>query len=310
MKTINKISNLCIVLVFFGLNSVFGQASKVYVGITGLNSMQQQYIKANNIKSAIIFYQVDVAPGDGRNLNSDLFTKRINEKIPDANATGVGIVDWEVHANEVFTNNDDPVEHQRMVNEFIKTIAIAKKMRPNVKWGFYGMPIRTFDAPSSKWTSANRSLTPLFKIVDVLAPSLYIYNSDPQVYSLVAPKVERGRGDHLATNLQETLQIAKTLNKEVYPFIWQRINSGNKEIALQLVPLNTFKNYVSTILNSNYQGKKVSGVIWWDSQSYFYQTRAKFGGLANEYKSVRNVDQYNLDIFKKYYNCIDGGNAY
>ncbi|MDC8105123.1 hypothetical protein ACNFU2_09465 [Chryseobacterium sp. PTM-20240506] len=290
---------ITIILLVFS-NRMYGQQPKLYIGMTGLNQLQETYIKQNGLEKAIIFYQKDVTT-DGSNLDVELFTKNINDKTS-AGSTGIAVIDWEGPAIKAISGSDDKSANLA-IQQFVKAVETAKKLRPNLKWGFYGLPVRTFKGNSSGWKDVNARLAPVFNAVDIIAPSLYMYNANPRVYNARSPILEVGSGDYLYTNLDYALEVGKKYNKDVYPFIWQKRNSGNSNMAMSLIPIDIFKNYYKMITSRVSSGKKVSGVIWWDSQKYFYLNRQKYPALQKEYSNVKDVEQYDLDVFKTYYNA-------
>jgi hypothetical protein len=301
IKYLRKTSLLITLLLLAFSGTLYCQEQpKLYIGMSGLNPMQEDYIKQNGLEKAIIFYQKEVT-SDGINLDTELFTKSITEKTS-AESTGIAIVDWEGPAIKAISGSNDK-DANVAIQQFVKTIQTAKKLRPNLKWGFYGLPVRTFKGNSTNWNDVNARLNPIFTAVDIIAPSLYMYNANPRVYNARSPILELGSGDYLYVNLDYALEMAKKYNKEVYPFIWQKRNSGNANMAMSLIPLDIFKNYYKMITSRVSSGKKVSGVIWWDSQKYFYLNRKKYPALQKEYSEVKNVDQYDLDVFKQYYNA-------
>ena len=295
-----------IIFIFFSLyisNLHAQQVPKLYIGITGLNKEQKEFFSANKISFAYIFYQPEISTADGDSLNKDLFAKKINEKIPNTYQTGIAVLDWE--SPKIFKENSDSNSYLNITNEFIKCIKLAKKLRPNIKWAFYGLPIRTFNGINQKWLDANNNLLELLKYADFLAPSLYlynpkyIYNSNAFRDHIYSEKNKKATDDYLLENLNEALKIGQSLNKEVYPFIWHRMGG-----SLSLAPLGIFKHYVQIILSDTFSGKRVAGIIWWDGQEYYYLNRKRYPALLQEYKNVENVNDYNYKLLKKYYISI------
>ncbi|ASK30377.1 hypothetical protein CEY12_09745 [Chryseobacterium sp. T16E-39] len=273
---------------------------KLYIGMSGLNPQQEAYIKDNGLEKAIIFYQKEVTT-DGSNLDVDMFTKNIMEKTS-ADNTGIAIIDWEGPAMKAISGSNDS-DAEAAIQQFVKAVGTAKKLRPNLKWGFYGLPVRTFKGSNNDWKNINARLSPIFTAVDIIAPSLYMYNVNPRVYNARSPILELGSGDYIYVNLDYALEMGKKYNKEVYPFIWQKRNSGNSNMAMSLIPVDIFKNYYKMIASRVSSGKRVNGIIWWDSQKYFYLNRKKYPALQKEYSDVKDVDQYDLNTFKTYYNA-------
>lgn len=297
-KTQKNTLLLCLGLMLMSIAS-FGQTEpKLYIAIAGLNPSQEEYIKQEKLSQINIFYQKEVTK-DGLNLDVRMFKEYI-EKRTTINSKGIAIIDWEGLAFKALSGSSDE-KAEIIIQQFIKAIKIAKQLRPNLKWGFYGLPVRTFNGNNANWRKINARLLPIFMEVDIIAPSLYIYNASPKVYNVKFPVTERGSGDHLYVNLDYALKLAEQYNKEVYPFIWHKRNSGKSNEALSLIPIDIFKNYYKMIISRISSGRKVNGVIWWDSQKYYYLNRKKYPALEKEYQGVGNVEKYDYDVFKKYY---------
>ncbi|WP_018629367.1 hypothetical protein [Niabella aurantiaca] len=278
---------------------IFGQQQpKLYIGMAGLNDLQETYIRQNNLEKAVIFYQKEVTT-DGINVNPSLFRKNIERKTS-SKSQGIAIIDWEGPAFKALSGSNTKQASQ-FIEEFIKTLELAKRLRPNLQWGFYGLPLRTFDGSNGNWKQINTRLTPIIKESDIITPSLYMYNVNSRVYNINYPQIERGRGDYLYLNLDYALDLAQKFNKKVYPFIWHKQNSGNNKMALSLIPVDIFKNYYKMITTHTSNGKKVNGVIWWDNSNYYYLNRNRYPAVQKQYQNIRNVRQYDLDVLKKYH---------
>jgi len=302
MKCLKKFVFLVLFLqVFFSFDVLSQTKTPVYIGMAGLNNLQERYIQQNSLKKIFVFYQKDVSK-NGMTLDSDLFQKNILNRVS-SGQKGIAIIDWEGLAFDALTSSDER-KASAVVSEFIKALELAKQLRPNLQWGFYGLPIRTFKGDNRNWRNINTRLAPIFRRSDIIAPSLYMYNSNPKVYNLNSPQAEKGAGDYLYLNLDYALELGSTYNKDVYPFIWHKRNSGDRQEALSLIPIDTFGTYVKMINSRSAFGKKIKGVIWWDNAKYYYLNRNKYPVVLKEYSNVKNVEQYNLDIFKKYYNAI------
>jgi len=159
-------------------------------------------------------------------------------------------------------------------------LKMAKALRPNVKWGFYAIPFTTY---YKRETIKNNiaKIEQLLLQCDVFFPSLYTPYKEGTI--------SKGDNEAFATdNVLAALVAAKRMNKPVLPFVWHRYHVSNKAIGLQLIPNDEFKRYLNTILSVNYNGYKVAGLVWWGSDTYFYNIKSK--ALVNEMSTSGHPD--------------------
>lgn len=292
-----KVLQLIIVfgLVAFSIPEIQAQ-KKVFVAISGLNDLQQEFIKEqDNAELAFMIYESELSEKGSMHLDTILLKKSIAKKIPNTVQTGIGILDWESPFKILKSGNVNR-QFVEIEKEFLLALKIAKRERPNIKWAFYGLPFRSFRDVSSRWRLNNERLRNILDASDFLAPSLYMYSG--RLYDKPGPYLERGASDRIADNLMFFLQLAKSLDKDIYPFIWHRS-------YLNLIPAYRFTNYIQLINSTKYLDKSITGLIWWDHQSYYYAIRESRVNLKKEYMNVDDVDNYHLEVFKKYFHAID-----
>jgi len=70
------------------------------------------------------------------------------------------------------------------------------------------------------------------------------------------------------------------------------------------IPLQSFRTYINDILETEVQGKKVSGIFWWQADIYYRKTEINNKNLQKEYMDVKNFEEYDVKLFKKYLNVI------
>jgi len=113
----------------------------------------------------------------------------------------------------------DSVRAQHIEN-FIVTAKIVRRVKPAVKFGFYGIAplciywpiIRQDKEALAEWRAANRALQPLADLVDFVLPSLYTAyddHADWRKYAIAS------------------LDEARQYRKPIYPFLWYEYFDGN-----------------------------------------------------------------------------------
>ncbi len=195
-----------------------------------------------------------------------------------------GLLDWESKDFEHLINCDtSDARFQVAMSKYLKLLAIAKAVQPDVKWGFYALPYRSYWKLDSI-ERINNKLIPLLKECDVLLPSLYSYYPNGTPFS--------HNEKYFKTNITESLRIGDSLNKPVLAFVWHRWHDSNKKVGMQLIPPDEFRQYLRWILDASYNTKKVDGIVWFGVEVYYYPSRqessnARFAESHRYYKVLR-----------------------
>lgn len=278
-------------LVSFTVNLAYGQIgkSKLYLAIDDYGEVAKAFLKKQGNKGVKVILGDKIYPdkpdlNQERYVNSDTIAKYIVKAFPDKNAKGIGVLDWEGRSFDILIlfPSDSPV-YQFVLKEFLKALKIAKELRPNVSWGYYGIPFKKDNFKSvSEWNIANDKIAPLLESCDVFCPNLYLYSPNNLDVSI---------------DVKKSVGLAIKYNKKVFPFIWQRYNGiENGECRFDVMQKKDFvDNYVVTILKTKFKNKKVNGVIWWSFDTYFY--------LHNEEAFLKEAVDFKSFI-KKYDNTI------
>ena len=78
-------------------------------------------------------------------------------KIP-AQSKGLGMIDWEGEIEKRFLGDTSSAAFKKTLADHITIVQIAKRVRPNLKWGFYGYPISNYWSRDSAWRQGNNKL--------------------------------------------------------------------------------------------------------------------------------------------------------
>ncbi len=270
---------------------------QLYICMMDLGEKSQEFVKKNHLQQAVLFDGRYIDPNKISTLDKKTFAAAIQEKFPVNSATGVGVLDLEGVVLEGLNKSSDSFAFKKAINMFIQTIQFAKSLRPNVKWGFYSLPFTSYWHRDEKLSLLNEQIRPLLLQCDILFPSFYIYYKDGSV-SVNDNEL------YASQNVRQILSIAQRLNKPVMPFIWHRYHDSNRTIGLQLIPIADFVKYVNKLITTSYYGKKISGLVWWGADAYYY--RIKSQALVNEMNGVKNSDfnAHHDSIIMNYGNAI------
>lgn len=160
----------------------------------------------------------------------------------------IDIEHWDVHSlNEEVANKN--------IEKYIKVITIFKKIRPELKFGFYGvLPNRDYWIPISndlkkkeEWNLINSRLKKLAVYVDIICPSLYTFYENIEDWNIYA---------------RENINKAREYNKPIYAFIWPQFHDSNKELGSKYIDKEFWENQLNTL-------KDIEGIIIWGGWNPF-----------------------------------------
>lgn len=171
--------------------------------------------------------------------------KKVAESLPKSSIPYIiDIERWNVHGS-------DDEEANKNIDKYILVISTMKKVRPDLKFGYYGvLPNRDYwsilsNDPRKVYERRhiNDRLKRLVPYVDVVCPSLYTFYNDSEAWKKYA---------------SEIIRQAKEYGKPVYPFLWPQYHQGgDKALKFQFIDSKFWKMQLSLV----YQG--TDGVIIW-----------------------------------------------
>lgn len=281
-----------LIILFLGVFYTFFSQIKIYFAGEPSSKTQMGFIDNNNLTFLEFFYDNTFVTNDQIDVNK--LKETINKRFPNKNASAFLVLDWEGKAYDNLFNKEN---YKTSLAQFISAIEIIKKSRPNIKVGYYGFPSREFWNADDTWRAKNHLLAPLYKKMDFIANSIYMFYTDSEIKSSLNTK-------YIEDNIQLALTIGKMYNKPVFPVIWHRYHPSNKQYGLMKIPFVSFRNYIHDILNASVGGKRVSGLFWWQADIYFRNTNKSNVNLQKEYQGIKNYDDYDVKLFQKYFNII------
>jgi hypothetical protein len=229
-----------------------------YYCMNNMSSQVKQFQQQNNIGEVKLIGGADISKGSILNLNKETLSSAITKAFPDAQMQGIGALDWE--GSELKTLRAGAQNSPAFANAMSRmkeVLAFAQQLRPNVSWGFYGLPFREFWKRNSEWKDNGNKLGDLLNQQDILFPSVYLLFEDN-------PSSSVSNKDYVKSNVEQALTLGAKYNKPVLPFIWNRY-TNYKQVAV-----DDLKKQVDAILSANVNGQRVVGVVWWNADYYFY----------------------------------------
>ncbi len=233
--------------------TVIGYTQRLYMANANSGPVND-FISNNHLGRVDFIYQNEFITNN--TFDEAKLIKTINYRFPDSSHAGMAILDWE---GPGFDGIKDPGEAGVIYRrQFTEAIQKAKLLRPNIKWSYYGFPLREFWNPDENWKQKNLSLIFFFSNFDFLAPSLYIFYSPEEVSAKTQQR-------YIDANMALAKQIADQLDKPVFALVNHRYHPSNKQSGNQQVPVSHFTFYVKRILTD-----RANGVVWWHSEDYNY----------------------------------------
>ena len=271
-----------ILLLFVGLQGYTQNASvnnvKLYLSLGEYGPAMEQY--ANDQKLIKVQYI-----NEGQFLGKEPYTFDpiklkliIDKSIPMPNSSGMAYIDLETYLGEIRDKGTQIESFQKSIKLYIDVIKYAKKMRPNIKWGYYAIPHTTYWGRTPDFYGKQKKIEPLIKECDVLFPSLYIFYDEKD--KTVALENEK----YVIENTREMIKVGQYYKKPVVVFVWHRYHPSNDKFGMESLPDKVFLTHIERIASTSYQGKKVDGIVWWGADDYFFRQKEK--GVAKEFKGT------------------------
>lgn len=288
---------IVLVVSLLSYTTINGQSSQKILFASEVNPVQLNFMNMNGLERVYLIGLDDALP----RFNKKTLATTLDNLIPDKNQIGYAVLDWEgVFLAALRGTNTTGYSYNAILNRFISTIKYAKMLRPNLKWGFYGLPPRRYRGVPLNFIEHNDLL---YKELDFFSPSIYLWYED-----LDGVKAE-GLGNKftthfMASNLKYALKLGAKLNKPVYPFVWMRYS---ETYYPKIIDITSFTQYIKSILTTDNFGRKVDGIIWWDCINFLYERRTTNVGsavLLDEFKNVVDINTYQTTLFQRYLDSI------
>ena len=268
----------------------------LYNGQGNLSRKGDIFFKGNNINQVKLIFETSIYKDNPLKVDEVHLTNKINRIYPDKNASGICALDWEGKALAILEKADtNSKEFKEVFAEYMKALKIGQRLRPNVKWGHYGLPGQNYWHRNEEWRKRAADLLPLFKEADIIFPSIYDFYDDS-----VASREKDAA--YVNDNVVLALKMGARVNKPVLPFVWHRYHNSNPKKGYQLIPEDEFKSHLNAALNAKFKNKQIDGLVWWGADRYFYNVENKV--LRREAAISENFDSYQTEVLVKYSTLI------
>lgn len=296
---------LCLVLLFFTFHFVVGQTekkqskypSRLSVSLGEYGPLMEDFIKTEGITKVAYVNDGQFLGTTPFSFNPELLTQEIERAVPNPEVASVVFIDLESPYLDYLMNEDVQSDSfQKSLQLFMEVIRLAKKMRPNTKWGFYGLPFTTYWNRTPDFYQKITKIEPLLQECDILFPSLYIFYEDSDKNYYLENK------KYAIENTQQIIKISKRLKKSAYVFVWHRYHPSNEKKGNTLLPEKVYLTHIKRIINATFEGRKIDGIVWWGSDNYSFREKhqgmfEEFSGKKEDYKVFN--DKILLKLAKK-----------
>lgn len=230
------------------------------------------YLLQTNCAVAHLLTQNMIDPDKDQQPDLDVVKKFTAELYPDANATGLFVVDWEGQGfNDLRKYDKDDSRFKAAEEAYIRLVSAIKEYRPGLKVAVYGLPFRSF-SDAQRAQNADNKLDGLLSKCDALTPSLYIMYTNEEVG-------EQRNMDYLKQNMDQFLSYGARLKKPVIPFFWYKVHPSNKKYGMSVMPKGYVQKYLSLLSTYSGQAGKLNGIIWWEGGEKIGKAPAAKKGL-------------------------------
>lgn len=253
---------------------------KLYVAQVNPGPSFNAYVKKNDI-GVVKVLDEGMIIGEGYNVDYLKLKNNIERIYPNPAEKGMCFMDIEEpYLVSLHNAAIDSEEFKSAINLYVSAIVFAKKMRPNVMWGHYGIPFTRWD--DKDFLIKNEKIKEIYKVVDVLFPSLYMFYDDKEVSF-------SKNYEYLYDNLSLAIKIGEKNNKPVIPFVLHRFHSSNQRLQWSEIDDKFWKKYIQSVLSINVNGKYADGIVWWGADTFFHDRsegmniRKGFKGSTKEF---------------------------
>lgn len=266
---------------------------KILVYTDSNTSEFNSFLKKNNVQKVGFVNDVQfLDPHTKFTFSPQLLDRELQRAYPNRLEEGIAYIDLEAPYLEYLMDADlNSAEFKKSKKLFIEVLNYVKKARPNVKWGYYYVPFTSYWNRTNSFYSKDERIREIIENSDVLFPSIYIF------YNKMNFILENK--SYLIDNTQQVIKIAQKYNKKVYPLIMSRYHPSNGSIGNETIGETDFRVYLSTIRNTQYNGKSVDGIMLWNADGYsnrIQEPKLKQELTKSKLNFEKFYDQYLMDI--------------
>ena len=262
---------------------------QLYLSLGEYGNLMEKFSKDNNIIKIQYLAEGQFLGKEPYTFDPIKLKNDIERAVPSSSEAGIAYIDLETYISEIRDKGTQIESFQKSIKLYIDVIQFAKRMRPNIKWGYYAIPHTTYWNRNADFYGKLKKIEPLIKECDILFPSLYIF------YDEYDNAVTLENEKYVIENTKEMIKVGQYYKKPVIVFVWHRYHPSNKKFGMESLPEKVFLTHIERIATTSYQGKKVDGIVWWGADDYFFRQKEK--GVAKEFKGTdKDYKVYNDKI--------------
>ena len=249
----------------------------LYLSLGEYGPLLENYAKINNFIKVGFVNDVQFFGKTPYSYDPALLTAEIERVAPNNNQSGLAFIDLEGENLDNIMNMGTQIESfKKSLKLYIDVIKFAKKLRPNMRWGYYSIPYTAFWNRNPDFYGKLKKIEPLIKECDVFFPSLYTFYEDKDWGS--------ENKKYVIENTKEMVKVGQYYKKPVIIFVWHRYHPSNQKLSEEALPDKVFLTQIERIVKTSYLGKKVDGIVWWGADDYSFRQNIK--GVVKEFKGT------------------------
>lgn len=258
---------------------------ELFMCLNGLSEIPKEIVKNNNLTRIFACNVRNIDSDNDGLIEEEKIRSWIERTFPDRNQEGYGVLDLEGKVErQLHRYPRGSKEFLIAFTEFKKALTLVQELRPRMKWGFYGLPFRDYWNRNEGWYEQNAKIEEIFQQSDVIYPSVYDF------FKTSGGQYQVRDSLYVHENVLEALKYGKKYKKEVLPFIWHRYHNSSKTVGLELIPWIEMEEHISAALSAEIDGTRVSGLVWWGDDQYFYNIKNPV--VLREVRAFNDYESY------------------
>ena len=218
--------------------------------------------------------------------NIEVFTEWVQKHIPNGYSGPIGMDYEKPWWKELRQETISESRLSEIMDVYIRGLQVAKRIRPNALWGYYGLPTRR--NTSKNWIDQGLSLEPIISESQTLFPSIY--------------DCSRGKDRTKEVQAQISTVLAQAQGKvPVYVFVSPRYCNEDGDRSL-FVPDEIFLRQANAAMRAIWIDEegmqhRIRGLVLWDA--YGYTPESEWSQLDKTHKHYFELLQALVEAWQK-----------
>ncbi len=170
---------IVLLILVFKLSSAQSNDFNIYVR-KNMYSIENYFNENSVFKYYNVLGENYIDPEKKGGINDESICKGLKLLYPGEDASGYLVIDIENKVMKDFKNYSlNSSQYMEAVAKLKELLSLVRKLRPNLKISFYGLPFRVYFASQNAWNESNK-LDQVLSLCDFITPSLYILYPDAE----------------------------------------------------------------------------------------------------------------------------------